>query len=63
MLFGSTRHCKMWIQLACGAIIWVIGSSIILGLVFGIAYNMFSKLFFPTMKIVVTILYEGLHMA
>jgi hypothetical protein len=53
----------MWIQLACGAIIWVIGSSITLGLVFGIAYNMFSKLFFPTMKIVMTILYEGLHMA
>jgi hypothetical protein len=62
MLFKSIGHCKMWIQLACGAIIWVIGTSIILGLAFGIAYNMSSKLFFPPMKTAMTMLYEGLHM-
>jgi hypothetical protein len=52
----------MWIQARCGAIIWIIGMFIILGFAFGIAYNVFSKLFFPTMKIVMTIFYEGLHM-
>jgi hypothetical protein len=63
MLFGSTWHRKMQIQSTCGAIIWVTGMSIILGLAFGIAYNMFSKLLFPTMKTIMTILHKGLHMA